>query len=115
MRQRGLIIYLVVGAIGLAFISGQVAEHKRVVKAARQNLMGRGQAITSTLGLVIRSQRRGGNIVSQERLESALAELIKAGEVESIVLLNAEDKVVVAAGVPLNEDTTIPTGVTWTQ
>jgi signal transduction histidine kinase len=115
MRQRGLIIYAVVSALGIAFIAWQVAEHKRVVEAARQSLMSRGRAITGTLGLLIRSQRRGGGIISQERLESALAELIKPGDVESITLLNAENKIVITAGVPLEEHLSIPAGVTWTK
>lgn len=115
MRQRGLIIYAIVLVFGVAFIAWQVAEHKRVVEAARQSLMSRGRAITGTLGLVIRSQRRGGGIISQERLESALAELIKPGDVESITLLNADNKVVVTAGVPLEEHLSIPAGVTWTE
>jgi signal transduction histidine kinase len=115
MRQRGLIIYAAVAAICGAFIVWQVTEHKRVVEAERQNLMSRGRAITGTLGLVIRSQRRGGGIIAQERLESALAELIQPGEVESIALLNAENKVVVGAGTPLGEHASLPAGVSWTK
>ena len=107
MKRRGVIIYTLVGAIGLAFIIWQVVEHRRVVEAGRHTLMSRGRAITSTLGLLIRSQRRWG-VISQERLESVLAELIKPGDVESIALLNAENDVVVAAGAPgvelLSED-----------
>jgi signal transduction histidine kinase len=114
MRQRGLVIYALVSALCVAFIAWQISEHKRVVEAARQNLMSRGRAITGTLGLLIRSQQRAGGIVSQERLESALVELIKPGEVESIALLNAENKVVVAAGLPLEDYSPIPAGVAWT-
>lgn len=115
MKQRGLILYSFLAAICFAFIFWQVAEHKRVVEAARLSLMTRGRAITGTLGLVIRSQRRGGGIISQERLESALSELIQPGEVESIALLNAENKVVVGAGVPLGELSHQPAGVSWTK
>jgi signal transduction histidine kinase len=115
MRNRGLIIYASLGALCAAFILWQFAEHKRVEEAARQSLMSRGRAITGTLGLVIRTQRRGGGIISQERLESALAELIQSGEIESITLLNAEKEVVVAAGIPLAEHSPVPAGVTWTQ
>jgi signal transduction histidine kinase len=115
MKNRAALVYALLSALCIAFVVWQVAEHKRVVEAARQNLMSRGQAITGTLGLLIRSQRRWGGIISQERLEAVLAELIKPGDVESIALLNAEDKVVVAAGAPLREFSIPPASVTWTQ
>ena len=112
MRNRAAIVYVLLSVLCIAFIAWQIAEHKRVVEAARQSLMSRGRAITGTLGFLIRSQRRWGGIISQERLEAALAELIKPGDVESISLLNAESKVVVSAGVPLKEE--LPTEpVTW--
>ena len=105
-------------SLGLAwtvFVAWQVFEHRRVQEASRQNLMSRARAITSTLGLVIRSQRRGGGVVSQERLQTALAELTKADQLESIALLNAENDVVISAGNPV-DDLEIPaqSGVTWT-
>lgn len=116
MIRRGFWIYTTVAVAWLAFIGWQGMEHQRVREAARQALMSRARDITSTLGLVIRSQRRGGGIISQERLESALAALIKPGELNSIALLNAENKVVVDAGVPLDEDAVhVPSGVTWTR
>jgi signal transduction histidine kinase len=113
MKNRAAIVYVLLSALCVAFIAWQVAEHKRVVEAARQSLMSRGRAITGTLGLLIRSQRRGGGIISQERLEAALAELIKPGDVESIALLNAEDEVVIAAGAPLKDYSITTAGVTW--
>ena len=113
MRNRAAIVYVLLSVLCVAFIAWQTAEHKRVVESQRQTLMSRGRAITSTLGLLIRSQRRWGGIISQERLEAALAELIKPGDVESITLLNAENKVVVSAGVPLKEDLLPTEAVTW--
>ena len=115
MKNRAALVYALLSALCLAFVLWQIAEHKRVVEAARQNLMSRGQAITGTLGLLIRSQRRWGGIISQERLEAVLAELIKPGDVESIALLNAEDKIVVSAGAPLRDFSIPPAGVTWTE
>jgi signal transduction histidine kinase len=116
MIRRGFWIYITVAVAWLGFIAWQGVEHRRVREAARQALMSRARDITSTLGLVIRSQRRGGGIISQERLESALAGLIKPGELNSIALLNAQNKVVVDAGVPLEESTVrVPSGVTWTR
>lgn len=115
MKNRAALIYALLSTLCIAFLLWQAAEHKRVVEAARQNLVSRGQAITGTLGLLIRSQRRWGGIISQERLDAVLAELIKPGDIESIALLNAEEKVVVAAGAPLRELSIPPGGVTWTQ
>lgn len=113
MRNRAAIVFALLSVLCVALIVWQIAEHKRVVEAARQNLMSRGRAITGTLGLLIRSQRRGGGIISQERLEAVLAELIKPGDVESIALFNAENEVVIAAGVPLKERSITGAGVTW--
>jgi signal transduction histidine kinase len=113
MRNRAAIVYVLLSVLCIAFIAWQIAEHKRVVESARQNLTSRGRAITGTLGLLIRSQRRWGGIISQERLEAALTELIKPGDVESIALLNQENEIVVSAGVPLKEPPFVPSDVTW--
>lgn len=113
MKNRAAMVYALLAGLCVSFVAWQSAEHRRVVEAARENLMSRGRAITGTLGLLIRSQRRGGGIISQERLESALAELIKPGDVESIALLNAEGKVVLAAGSPLKEYSAPVASVTW--
>lgn len=112
--RRGIWIYLSLAVAWTVFASWQFVEHRRVQEAARQTMMSRARAITSTLGLVIRSQRRGGGIVSQERLQTALGELTKSGELESIALLNAENDVVISAGEPV-EDAEIHarSGVTW--
>ena len=85
-------------------VAWQIAEHDRVRDTERTLLINRSRDITTTLGLVIRSQRRFGSIVSQERLESALSELVKAGELSSVALLNATGEVVVSAGPPIDLD-----------
>lgn len=112
--RRSLWIYVSLAAAWTVFVSWQFLEHRRVQEASRQNLMSRARAITSTLGLVIRSQRRGGGVVSQEQLQTALNELTKADQLESIALLNADNNVVISAGKPV-EDMEIPaqSGVTW--
>jgi signal transduction histidine kinase len=108
-------IYCVIAVAWLLVAGWQVVEHRRVRAAARETLVSRGRDITSTLGLVIRSQRRFGDIVSKERLESAIAGLIKTNEVLSIALLNSEDEIVAEAGEPLDDITvfTITPGVNW--
>jgi signal transduction histidine kinase len=108
-------IYFIIAIAWLLVAGWQVIEHRRVRAAAREALVSRGRDITSTLGLVVRSQRRFGDIVSKERLESAIAGLIKTNEVLSIALLNSEDEIVAEAGEPLDELTvfTITPGVNW--
>lgn len=108
-------IYWAIALAWLLIVGWQAAEHRRVRAAARETLVSRGRDITSTLGLVIRSQRRFGDIVSKDRLESAIAGLIKTNEVLSIALLNSEDEIVAEAGEPLDEVTVFTTtpGVTW--
>ena len=115
MIRRGFLIYTALLVAWAVLIAWQVVEHRRVYEAARQTLTSRARAITSTLGLVIRSQTRFGGIVSKDRLESALADLIKEDELSSITLLNAENSEVAHAGAePENQLVGITNGVTWT-
>jgi signal transduction histidine kinase len=93
----GLLFFLWVLVIGW-----QAVEHSRVKKAARSALISRSKDITATLGVVIRSQRRFGGIVSQERLESALNELVRSGELSSVALMNVAGDVVASAGLPVD-------------
>jgi signal transduction histidine kinase len=108
-------VYFILIAAWCIIAVWQGLEHRRVRMAARAALINRSQDITSTLGLVIRSQRRFGGIVSQERLESALKELVKSGELNSVALLNATGEVVASAGPPMEFDTkgVIQAGERW--
>src|SRR6187455_1286802 len=101
VRGTRLVYGLLIGAWALV-VAWQIIEHQRVKDAARVALINRSRAITTTLGVVIRSQRRFGGIVSQERLESALGELVESGELLSVALLNASGDVVGSAGAPIN-------------
>ena len=94
-------IYSALILIWLLIMGWQVAEHIRVRRAAHATLINRAKDISDTLALVLRSQRRF-NIISKERLESALNELIKPGELNSVALLNASGEVVISAGTPLD-------------
>ncbi len=104
MKRRHSLVYGLLIAAWLAVMGWQVMEHDRVKAAARAALVGRGRDITTTLGLVIRSQRRFGSIVSQERLEPALRLLVRHDDVKSISLLNVASEVVASAGAPLDLD-----------
>src|SRR5712672_1111054 len=99
MKRRTRLIYGLLLAVWCIIVGWQAAEHNRVKKSARVVLKNRSLDITTTLGLVIRSQRRFGGVVFSERLESALKELVKSGELSSIALLNASGEVVASAGV----------------
>ena len=83
MTSRTRLVYGLLIAVLALIITWQVVEHDRVKASARAALINRSRDITTTLGLVIRSQRRfGGSFVSQERIESALKELVKPGRTE---------------------------------
>ena len=100
--RRKQLIYVTLAAVWALILVWQIVEHRRVRRDARKALITRSEDITTTLELVIRSQRRFGGIVSQERLESALTELVKSGEMSSVALLNASNEVVASAGLPLD-------------
>ena len=97
MTHRRLLVWGFLLAAWTVVLGWQVAEHARVSRTARAALINRAKDISGTLGIVIRSQRRFG-VVSKERLESALKDLVKQGELSGVALLNASDDVVASAG-----------------
>jgi signal transduction histidine kinase len=105
IRRRTPLVYGLLLAAWAAIIIWQVLEYRWVKESARTALVNRSRDIAATLSVVIRSQRRFGGIVSQERLESALNELVKSGELISVALLNASGYVVAFAGKPLDLET----------
>ena len=102
--HRSKLVYGVLAAVWLIIVAWQVAEHNRVKHAAQAALRNRSKAITSTLSMVMGSQRFRGGPLFQERVESALKDVVRAGEVSSIALVNAQSEVIVAAGEPLQTD-----------
>jgi signal transduction histidine kinase len=98
LRRRSVLIYGLLLAAWVLILGWQVTEHFRVRRAARAELILRAKDISTTLGIVLRSQRRFGGVVSKERLESALADLVRPGELSGIALLNAAGDVVASAG-----------------
>lgn len=90
-------VYLLLGLVWVLIVVWQWIEHRRVVSAARAELTNSAKDISTTLGIVMRSQRRFG-VISRERLESALNELIRSGNARAIALLNAAGHVVASAG-----------------
>ncbi|MBI4326000.1 MAG: hypothetical protein HY674_12135 [Chloroflexi bacterium] len=115
MIKRTPLVYRLLLVVWVIVIVWQVFEHHRVKEQARAAVIRRARDISGTLGLVIRSQRRFGGIVSKPRLESALNELVKSEGLKSIVLLNAADDVVASTGEPIasGSKNLLQSGVHW--
>ena len=91
---------LLIGSVA-ALCIWQEAEHAAFEQAATQSLVNRGRDITSTLGVVVRSLRRFGGIVPKDRIEAALQDLVRPGELESLAILGATGETIAAAGRPI--------------
>jgi len=100
LKRRSALIYGLLLGVWVLVVAWQVAEHIRVRKEARAALVNRAKDISTTLGIVLRSQRRFGGVVSKERLEASLTELVRQEKTElnGIALLNAANEMVASAG-----------------
>jgi len=114
--QRTRLVYGLLAAVWVLMLLWQAFEHGRVRQAARVALRNRARDISTTVGLVLRSQRHFG-VISRERLESALAELIRPEELTAVALLNAAGDVVASAGAPIDFELKglVPHGEHWGQ
>jgi len=114
MIQRTRPVYVVLLAVWVLVVIWQMVEHRRVERTVRGALINRSKDISSTVGLVLRSQRRFG-IISQERLESALSALIKQDELTGVSILNPRGEIVASAGTPIDLEWNglVPSGVHW--
>ncbi len=97
LARRNTLVYGLLLAAWVIVLGWQTAEHRRVEKVAADALIERARDISTTLGIVLRSQRRFG-IISKERLESALTDLVRPGELAGIALLNSAGEIVASAG-----------------
>lgn len=115
--KRTLGVYALLLGCALAVCAWQRAEHQRFERHAAQALINRGRDITSTLGVVVRSQRRSGGIVSKARIQSALQDLIRTGELESIIILGATGERIASAGKPveLTAEMLRARGIYWSE
>jgi signal transduction histidine kinase len=95
------IISIVLIGCGLAVCAWQVQEHVRFERTAREALIKRGRDITSTLGVILRSQRRFG-LVAKERIEPALQNLVQSEELVSISILSVTGEPLASAGRPFD-------------
>jgi signal transduction histidine kinase len=60
-----------------------------------------GRSVSTTCGLLMRARSFFG-VVSKERLEAALNELVNTNELRSVKLLNSEGETVASAGIPFD-------------
>ncbi len=104
MTRKPKLVYIALASVWGLIGIWQFVEHQRVRSAARTALINRSEDISATLGLVIRSQRRFGGIVSQERMGTALNALLKFGDLKSVALLNSAGNVVVSVGTHMDLD-----------
>jgi signal transduction histidine kinase len=105
-RRSSIGVYGLLVSAWVAILGWQVAEHARVAQAARAELRNRAKDISTTVGIVLRSQRRFG-VISRERVEPALTGLVRPEELSAVALLNAAGDIVALA--PTNADLHIKT------
>lgn len=96
--RRSKLVYGLLTAAWVVVLVWQLIEHRRVQGVARAELINRAKDISTTVGIVLRSQRRFGGVISKERIESALTGLVRPGELNAVALLNAAGDVVASAG-----------------
>ena len=100
--KRRLVVSVTLIGCGLAVCGWQAQEHVRFKRNAAEALIIRGRDITSTLGVVVRSQRRfGPNVVLRDRVQSALHDLVRPEVLESIAILSVTGETIASAGTPV--------------
>jgi signal transduction histidine kinase len=100
--KRRLVVSITLIGCGLGVCGWQAQEHVRFKRNAAEALINRGRDITSTLGVVVRSQRRfGPNVVLRDRVQSALHEIVRPNELESIAILSVSGETIASAGTPV--------------
>ncbi len=114
MKTRTQLVYGALLVVWAMILVWQVVEHTRVRRVEDEGLINSAKYISTTLGVVMRSQRRFG-VIPMDRMETALKALIKPGELNAIALLNSAGEVVASAGTPIEFDTSslIRTGEHW--
>jgi signal transduction histidine kinase len=102
IAKRTPIVSAALIGCGLAVCAWQAEEHRGFERSAKEALIKRGRDITSTLGVVLRSQRRYGLLVVKERIEPSLQALVQSEELESIAILAAAGGPLASAGRPMD-------------
>jgi signal transduction histidine kinase len=96
--RRSTAVHATLATLCLCVTAWQIVEHQRLANASRQALVDRGRDITSTLGVVVKSQRRFGVVIQKDRLVGALQDLIRPGDLEHLSILSSAGESVASAG-----------------
>ena len=114
LKSRNTLIYGLLLGVWMLAVAWLTVEHLRARGEARAALVNRAKDISTTLGIVLRSQRRFGGVVSKERLEASLTELVRQEKTElnGIALLNGAGEMVASAGADIDLQTRGGAGAT---
>ena len=114
MTRRTWVVYGMLAAIWAALIVWQTGEHLRSRQAFQNMVVDHARSVSTTCGVLLRARSFFG-VVSQERLEAALNELVSTRELRSVKLLNFNGEAVASAGVPFDLPRTndLQGGVLW--
>jgi len=104
LSRRSVTVYGLLAAAWLLIFTWQIFEHNGIKESAAAALLNRARDISSSVGVVIRSQRRFGGFISRPRLEAALEALTESNELKSVVLVNSAYEVAASAGEPIELD-----------
>jgi signal transduction histidine kinase len=112
--RRTWAIYGMLAAIWAVLMVWQIGEHARARHSFENMVVDRGRSISSTCGLLMRARSFFG-VVSRERLESALKQLVDTNELRAVELLNTNGEVVASAGIPFEmpHHNEMDGGVVW--
>lgn len=106
LKRRNWAVYGLLGVVWILILAWQWADHARVQSLARSELIRRAKDVSSTVGTTIRLLRRFGGVVSEDRLNVALTDLLRPGEWDGISLLNEAGDVVASVGTPVQFNST---------
>ena len=98
LARRTSLIFGLAAAAWLTALLWETHEHLRVRRAAWASLIERGKDISSTLGVIVRSQRRFAGFVSKESIEAALQSLVKPGALTAMPPRVAREAVEMSTG-----------------
>lgn len=113
--QTTPIIHATLAMLVLVIALWQRAEHQRVESNLRESLINRSRDLSTSLAIVMSSQRRFGGFVVKTRLESALESLLKTHELQAVVLYSRSRQIIAQAGETESSDSSIALdeGVHW--
>ncbi|MBN1517817.1 hypothetical protein JXA32_14730 [Candidatus Sumerlaeota bacterium] len=103
VSTRSIGLYIALFALWVLICGWMFAEHQRLDHDEREKLLTRAHDISSTVGVVIRSQGRFG-IIPQPHLDAILQELNTLSELKTVALINSAGEVVSELGEPMEID-----------